>query len=459
MGHLKKYLAWILAALCALMPVAGLAAENRDTQLTTTLPREHTITVVCGAGGAVRVEGTVYTGTRTFIVDRLSAFTLEAVPDAGYQFSQVEAQPSSGVSISGNMVIIGSVYEGKTLTLSFVREQVNPTPAVNPTPTISPTATASPTHTVSPTTTASPTATVSPTASPKPQPNFDLPFVESQRNVLYDDYLGTGSGLKELGILYDEDYELDEYELLAVLNNKDWADGNMLLAIAQPEDNGSYAQHSLMLSGLQLARLWQEKQIQWIEMRSGEAGVLLRIDELLSGNVAKYVDWALRDPEAAKPEAVENLPEVELTAVQLEHVRFEVRIEPGEEGTYRFGVYVWFAGEQPSVAELTSSLKVCLSAGEQGGEAERNAYVEAHALSATDEMGAVEYLESALIETPVRETGGQDQLSEYFNVEIDSEEHAIVLYDPEKSLDAYRRWSMCADWAGNVEYCLVELDG
>ena len=100
---MKKYLAWILAALCALMPVAGLAAENRDTQLTTTLPREHTITVVCGAGGAVRVEGTVYTGTRTFIVDRLSAFTLEAVPDAGYQFSQVEAQPSSGVSISGTV--------------------------------------------------------------------------------------------------------------------------------------------------------------------------------------------------------------------------------------------------------------------------------------------------------------------------------------------------------------------
>ena len=444
---MKKYLAWILAALCALLPAAGLAAENRDTQLTTTLPREHTITVVCGAGGAVRVEGTVYTGTRTFIVDRLSAFTLEAVPDAGYRLSQVMAQPSGGVSITGNTVSIGSVYEDKTLTLSFAREQDEPQP---PKPT--PTPAASPTPTVSPTTTASPTATVSPTASPKPQPNFDLPFVESQRNVLYDDYLGTGSGLKELGILYDEDYELDEYELLAVLNNKDWADGNMLLVIAQPEDNGSYAQHSLMLSGLQLARLWQEKQIQWIEMRNGEAGVLLRIDELLSGNVAKYVDWALRDPEAAKPEAVENLPEVELTAVQLEHVRFEVRIEPGEEGTYRFGVYVWFAGEQPSVAELMSSLKVCLSAGEQGGEAERNAYVEAHALSATDEMGAVEYLESALIETPVRETGGQDQLSEYFNVEIDSEEHAIVLYDPEKSLDAYRRWSMCADWAGNVEY-------
>ena len=64
MGHLKKYLAWILAALCALMPVAGLAAENRDTQLTTTLPREHTITVVCGAGGAAlpRKEKTARNG-------------------------------------------------------------------------------------------------------------------------------------------------------------------------------------------------------------------------------------------------------------------------------------------------------------------------------------------------------------------------------------------------------------
>lgn len=57
MGHLKKYLAWILAALCALMPVAGLAAENRDTQLTTTLPREHTITVVCGAGARCAWKG------------------------------------------------------------------------------------------------------------------------------------------------------------------------------------------------------------------------------------------------------------------------------------------------------------------------------------------------------------------------------------------------------------------
>ena len=32
MGHLKKYLAWILAALCALMPVAGLAAEKSEAK-------------------------------------------------------------------------------------------------------------------------------------------------------------------------------------------------------------------------------------------------------------------------------------------------------------------------------------------------------------------------------------------------------------------------------------------
>ena len=64
MGHLRKYLAWILAALCAFLPATALGVENRHTQITTTLPRAHTITVVCGEGGAVRVGETVYTGTR-----------------------------------------------------------------------------------------------------------------------------------------------------------------------------------------------------------------------------------------------------------------------------------------------------------------------------------------------------------------------------------------------------------
>ena len=469
---MKKYLAWILAALCALMPVAGLAAENRDTQLTTTLPREHTITVVCGAGGAVRVEGTVYTGTRTFIVDRLSAFTLEAVPDAGYRLSQVMAQPSGGVSITGNTVSIGSVYEDKTLTLSFAREQDEPQPP-KPTPT--------PTPTASPTPTPGPTPTVKPTPTPgdggdgedgededgdgedgdgedgASASRFDLPYVEGLGNVLYDDYLGTGDGLSELGIVYDETYGQDEYELLAVLYEEDQAEENTLLAVAQPDEDGTYAQRSMVLTGLQLARLWQEKDIQWIELRNGEAGALIRVEELITGETAKFIDWALADPEAARPEEAWELPEAELTAGQLGDIRIEVRIAPDEQDGYRFGVYAWYAGARQAIGELTPSFQVCVSAGEQGGEEERAAYAAAHALSAEDETGAVEYLHSALIETPAREAEDRTDPAEYFSVSMEDGPNPVVLYDPAMPLDRYRRWSLCAYWTGDAAYRLLQL--
>ena len=451
---MKKYLAWILAALCALLPVAGLAAENRDTQLTTTLPREHTIAVVCGAGGAVRVEGRVYTGTREFTVDRLSTFALEAVPDAGYRFSQVEAQPSSGVSISGNMVIIGSVYEGKTLTLSFVREDTKPTP----TPT--------------PTSTATPTVSSTPTASPTPAAEeedeetdesdastaFDLPYVILKGNVLYDRYLGTGIGLSELGIVYDETYELDEYELLAVLYDENQAEKNELLVIAQPGEGGTYAQRSLVLSGLQLARLWQEKKIEWIELRSGDASALVRIEELLSGDAAKLIAWALRDPQGAQPDGVKGLPDVKLTVAELRKIRIEVRITPAETDGYRIGVYAWYDGKQTAISELVPSLTIGLNAGEQKDEAERAGYVATHRLSVTDATGVATSLTGILQKLPPDETAAYGRQSEYFNASLESGTNVVVLYDPEKPLDSYRRWMLCAGWAGDATYRLVTME-
>ena len=437
---MRRYIVWMLAALFALLPVAGLTADNRDTQITTMLPEEHTIKVVCGAGGAVRVNGTVYTGEKAFAVKRLSAFELEAVPDAGYRLSQVKAQPSGGVSITGNTVTIGSVYEDKTLTLSFVREDPKPTPT--PTPSPAPTTDEADGETDESDTLLS----------------FDLPYVTSKDNVLYDRYLGTGGGLSELGIVYDETYELDEYELLAVLYEEDQAAKNTLLVIAQPDEDGAYAQRSLILSGLQLARLWQEKKIEWIELRSGDASALVRIEELLSGDAAKFIDWALADPDAAQPEEAWELPDAELTAGQLGNIRIEVRIAPDEQGGYRFGVYAWYAGVQQAIGELTPSFQVCISAGEQGGEEERAAYVAAHALSATDETGATEHLQSALIETPVREAEDRTDLAEYFSVSMEDGLNPIVLYDPVMPLDRYRRWSLCAYWTGDAAYRLEDLE-
>lgn len=456
----------MLAALFALLPVAGLAADNRDTQITTTLPEEHTITVVCGAGGGFRVNGTVYTGEKAFSVERLSAFELEAVPDAGYRLSQVKAQPSGGVSISGNTVSIGSVYEDKTLTLSFVREDTKPTPTPTPTPTLTPTPTATPTPT--------PTASAAThTASPTPTPSrtedgetdesdtstaFDLPYVIPKGNVLYDRYLGTGVGLSELGIVYDEAYELDEYELLAVLYEEDRAQENTLLVVAQPDEDGTYAQRSLVLSGLQLARLWQEKKIEWIELRSGDASALVRIEELLSGDAAKLIAWALRDPQGAQPDIAKNLPAVKLTVAELRNIRIEVRVTPAEAEGYQIGVYAWYDGRQIAISELAPSLTIGLNAGEQGDEAERAGYVATHRLSATDAAGAATSLTGVLQKLPPDETAVYGVQSEYYYASLEAETNVVVLYDPEKPLDSYQRWALCADWAGEATYRLVTLE-
>lgn len=448
---MRRYLVWMLAALFALLPVAGLAADNRDTQITTTLPEEHTITVVCGAGGGFRVNGTVYTGEKAFSVERLSAFELEAVPDAGYRLSQVKAQPSGSVSTSGNMVTIGSVYEDKTLTLSFVREEPKPTPTPTPTPTLTPTPTATPTPTPSRTEDGETDESDTSTA-------FDLPYVIPKGNVLYDRYLGTGVGLSELGIVYDEAYELDEYELLAVLYEEDRAQENTLLVVAQPDEDGTYAQRSLVLSGLQLARLWQEKKIEWIELRSGDASALVRIEELLSGDAAKLIAWALRDPQAAQPDIAKNLPAVKLTVAELRNIRIEVRVTPAEAEGYQIGVYAWYDGRQIAISELAPSLTIGLNAGEQGDEAERAGYVATHRLSATDAAGAATSLTGVLQKLPPDETAAYGVQSERFNASLEAETNVVVLYDPEKSLDSYQRWALCADWAGEATYRLVTLE-
>ena len=337
---------------------------------------------------------------------------------------------------------IGSVYEDKTLTLSFVREDVKPTPTPAPTPTSTPT----------------PSPTPTPTEKPTSTPHFDLPDVEGLGNVLYDNYLGTGGGLSELGIVYDQANGLDEYELLAALYEEGQTEQNLLLVIAQPEEDGAYAQRSLMLSGMQLARLWQEKNIQWIELRNGDGGALVRIEELLTGDAAKRMSWALADPEAAQPEEVGDLSEAELTAGQLEDIRIEVRIAPEGEDGYRFGVYAWYGEARQAIGELKPSFQVCISAGEQGGEEERSAYAETYALSATDETGAVAYLESALIETPAHEAEDWTGPAEYFSVRKEEGLNPVVLYDPAMPLDNHYRWSLCADWIGDATYRLENLE-
>lgn len=215
---------------------------------------------------------------------------------------------------------------------------------------------------------------------------------------------------------------------------------------------------SLVLSGLQLARLWQERKIQWIELRSGDASALVRIEELLSGDAAKLIAWVLRDPQGTQPDGVKDLPEARLTVAELRKTRVEVRITPVEADGYRIGVCAWYDGKQTAISELAPSLTIGLNAGEQGDEAERAGYVVTHRLSATDATGVAISLTGVLQKLPPDATAAYGGQRERFNASLESETNVVMLYDPEISLDNYQRWALCAGWAGDATYRLEDLE-
>ncbi len=175
--------------------------------------------------------------------------------------------------------------------------------------------------------------------------------------------------------------------------------------------------------------------IEWLELRSGDASALVRIEELLSGDAAKRIAWTRSDSQAAQPDGVKDLAEVKLTVSELRKIRIEVRVTLAEADGYRIGVYAWYDGKQTALSELAPSLTIGLNAGEQGDEAERAGYVATHRLSATDATGEITSLTGVLQKLPPDETAAYGRQSEYFYASLENGTNVVVLYDPEKLLD------------------------
>ena len=76
----------------------------------------------------------------------------------------------------------------------------------------------------------------------------------------------------------------------------------------------------------------------------------------------------------------------------------------------------------------------------------------------TDASGATAILAGTLQEIPRSESEEHAGQSEYFHVSLESGTNAVVLYDPDRPPDSYRRWVLCAGWAGDAAYRLVELE-
>lgn len=296
---MKKLLSILLAALCALLPMLALAQES--TTIQTTVPAEHTITIVCGSGGSVVITGSTYAGTLSVKVPRLGSLTLTARPDEGFGLTGVYARQKDGLTVEGGEITLSSVHADNTLTLDFGR-----LPEVQPTQT--------------------PEAT--PTAAP-----------QTPADGLYDGYLGAGEGDEQLSIVFDGEYQPQDYEWLSVEFSAE-AQGNVVRVRAFEDEEGKTARRSLILSLAQLTRLAQERQIERLIFENGEALAEVTLADLLAEEIAGGEESA----------------------------RIEVRILPVEltdGGTaYEFSVWRRAKEQEAEVSALLPSLRVCLAADE-----------------------------------------------------------------------------------------------
>lgn len=441
---MKKFVAFLLAALCVLLPAAGTLAEN--TTVKTVVPGSHTITIICGEGGSVSVGGQSYTGVFTLDVERLGTLVLEIAVDKGWALSQVIASSAAGVTISGNRITLANVYEDKTLTIRFIRlPEPTPTRTPTPTPANTPTPTASPTPTAEPTAIATPTATVKPTVVP----------VEGLDNMLYDDYLGTGEGLGQLSIVFDAEYAPEDYELLPVVR------GNELLICAKPDEADQTVRRSLILSASQLQRLYEDCELETLLFRNGSLTVLADMAELYTGRMAKLMALGYEQGwESISPDKIdwETLPEAELTAAQRSGVRLEVCVIPelteDEREGYSVQVFLRRGDELLEVTTLVESLTVCLDVDGLLTDENREHFTELYAVGLVDGENET-LLESALRLLPDALSEEHPDESERFDVTIlANAPYPVVLYDASAALRYYRLEKLAAGYAGSGLYLI-----
>lgn len=193
---MKKFLSILLAALCALLPTLALAQER--TTIITTVPSSHTITIVCRDYGKVVIDGKTYSGTFTVQADRLGTLVIKANPDSSYGLSQIKVDDMDGVTVKGHKVTLSGVHCENIVTLTFYQLPDEATP----TPTVAPTATPAPESTVTGETTLADTV--------------KMPEIPATGNAFYDNFIGTGSGLGQLSIVFDGEYQPQDYEMLNV---------------------------------------------------------------------------------------------------------------------------------------------------------------------------------------------------------------------------------------------------
>lgn len=443
---MKKFLSILLAALCALLPTMALAQES--TTITTTVPSSHTITIVCGDHGKVVIDGKPYSGTFTVQAARLGTLVINAQPDGGYGLSQINASNLDGVTVKGNKVTLSSIHCENTITLTFCKLPVITTVV----PTSVPKTTRTPSAAATPAPTAASGAMLTETVT-----LLEIPATE---NVLYDDFLGTGSGLGQLSIVFDGEYQSQDYQLLNVKPDSE-TQKNTVLVRAYPDENGEAARRSLILSAAQLVRLAQKQQTQRLMFENGEAVVMADLVDLLGGNVQKLIGLMVRSNEAISAETLNRdwskVQTVTLTAAELATIKAEIRIIPVEQadGSMAYDVSVWLrrGNRELDISAMLPSLRVGLSVDDDSTTQCAVGY------QAENTEGFLP-LNSTLVLIPEKLPENQPDEAAKFIVTMPDEDgdSPVTVYDADAPLEQERHSAVMAGYAGQGCYQRMDVE-
>lgn len=397
--------------------------------------------------------------------------TADAIEDVRATGSQVKPEPQ--VKFNGEVLVNGEDYvleyadnveagEGKviikgqgnftgekTVTFNILPPAATPTPTVKPTarptegatdqPTATPTAkptdsatddpaatpTAKPTDSATDAPAATPTAKPTDTVTDDPSDDTDATPAPTATERPAHENLADLLGSEESGvppmIVFDESYAPEHYELLTIITDE--ATGaRILLICAQPEEDGTVSQRSLILSGKQLAQLTEEEKVAYILFENGDGMVTVKIEDVL-----------------AAAEGIEDLPA---------SYEMEICIAPDEQAGYRFGVGIRMSGQTVDVSDKLPSLTVGINVDVLVQDTGAEGLADRYALTLTTDAGENALADAVLTLIP-------DQLLEHaerYSVAVKENNCYSTMYTLSVHLDAYRHQMLTAPYAGEGLY-------
>lgn len=435
---MKKFLIILLTVFCVLAPTLTLAQEN--TTIMTTVPSEHRITIVCGEHGQVVINGKIYSGTFNVQAVRLGTMVIKAQPDGGYVLSQITVSDSDGVTVKGDGVTLSGIHCENTVILTFHKLAIGTE--------------ASPTDMYQPTVTPAPVSGGSTLAD-----TITLPEISAAENLLYDDFIGTGSGFGQLSIVYDGEYQPQDYELLNIKPLGE-EQKNAVLVRAFPDENGETVCRSLMLSVVQLVKLAQKQQTEKLIFENGEAAVMVDLADILGGNVRELIGLIVKSNEEVSAEMLDHdwssVQNEELTAEELAFVKVEIRMIPVEQadGNIAYDISVWLHWDDREweISSMLPSMCVCLYVDDE------NSGQYAVGLQAENTKDFL-HLDSIFVFIPEMMSENQPDEAEKFIVTIQEKNEGIpvIVYDASTLLSRERHSAVTAGYIGKGFYQLLKL--